>query len=273
MPRPTAAQAMATLAVAPLLLPLVVIVLGALQPVSGTAPTGWSLIPLPPSLDSLSAAFELEPLAGQALNSLVVVAVAVPLSVLCASWAGFATSQLSPRGRRIAVGTALALLIVPLPALWVPRFAIFSRLDLVDSYVPLIAPALMGTTPLAILLFHWSFRRIPRDLLDAARLEGMGPLRTWWTVGEPLVRPTAFAVAALAFVAHWGNFIDPLLYLVDPDKATLPLGLRTLAQLKPTDFGVLMAGALVATVPAVLAFALVQGPFLSSTRRGGWLAR
>src|ERR687894_1199257 len=100
MPRPTAAQVMATLAVAPFLLPLAVLVLGALQPAGGTAPTGWDLIPVPPTLDSVSAAFALEPLAGQAVNSLVVVAVAVPLSVLCASWAGFATSQLSPRGRR-----------------------------------------------------------------------------------------------------------------------------------------------------------------------------
>ena len=98
---------MATFAVAPFLLPVVVLVLGALQPVSSTAPTGWELIPLPPSLASLEAAFELEPLAGQALNSLLVVAVAVPLSVLCSSWAGFAITQLSPRRRRAAVGHRL----------------------------------------------------------------------------------------------------------------------------------------------------------------------
>ena len=273
MPRPTAAQVMATLAVATLMLPLVVLVLGALQPPGGTAPTGWELIPLPPSLESLSAAFELEPLAGQAVNSLVVVAIAVPLSVLCASWAGFATSQLPPRGRRFAVGLAFALLIVPLPALWVPRFAIFSRLGLLDTYVPLIAPALMGTTPLAILLFHWSFRRIPRDLLDAARLEGMGPLRIWWSVGEPLVRPTAFAVAALAFVAHWGNFVDPLLYLFSRETYTLPLGLRSLYFVGAGGTSLALAGALVATLPAVLAFALAQGRFLQATRGAGWLGR
>jgi len=84
-------------------------------------------------------------LLGQTLNSLLVVAAAVPLSVRCASWAGFAITQLPPRWRRRAVVLAFALLIVPLPGLWVPRFAIFSRLGLVDSFVPLIAPALMGT--------------------------------------------------------------------------------------------------------------------------------
>ena len=271
MPRPTAAQAMATLAVAPFLLPVVVLVLGALQPVSSTAPTGWELIPLPPSLASLEAAFELEPLAGQALNSLLVVAVAVPLSVLCSSWAGFAITQLSPRRRRAAVAIAFALLLVPLPALWVPRFAIFSQLGLVDTYVPLIAPALMGTTPLAVLLFYWSYRRIPRDLLDAARLEGMGPIRSWWSVAEPLVRPTAFAVAALTFVLHWGNFIDPLLYLFSRETYTLPLGLRSLFFVGAGGTSLALAGALVATIPAVVAFAAAQRRFLQATRGAGWL--
>jgi multiple sugar transport system permease protein len=273
MPRPTAAQAMATLAVAPFLLPLVVLVLGAFGPVSRTAPQGWELVPTPPTTASLEAAFELEPLFGQTLNSLLVVAVAVPLSVLCASWAGFAMTQLAPRWRRRAVALAFALLLVPLPALWVPRFAIFSRLGLVDSYVPLIAPALLGTTPLAVLLFFWSYRAIPRDLYDAARLEGLGPLRTWWSVAEPLVRPTAFAVAALVFVLHWGNFVDPLLYLYSRETYTLPLGLRSLFFIGAGGASLALAGALVATVPSVIAFAAAQRRFLQATRGAGWLGR
>jgi multiple sugar transport system permease protein len=264
---------MATLAVAPFVLPLVVLVLGALQPLRRTAPTGWELIPTPPSLASIEEAFRLEPLAGQTLNSLLVVAVAVPLSVLCASWAGFAMTQLPPRWRRRAVVLAFALLIVPLPGLWVPRFVIFSRLDLVDGYVPLIAPALMGTTPLAVLLFYWSFRRIPPELLEAARLEGLGPIRTWWAVGEPLVRPTAFAVAALTFVLHWGNFIDPLLYLYSRETYTLPLGLRSLFFIGAGGTSLALAGALVASVPAVVAFAAAQRQFLQATRGAGWLGR
>ncbi|MGH2970114.1 MAG: carbohydrate ABC transporter permease [Solirubrobacteraceae bacterium] len=264
---------MATLALVPFVFPLVVLVLGALQPVGRTAPTGWDLIPLPPTTASLEAAFELEPLAGQTLNSLLVVAVAVPLSVLCASWAGFAITQLAPRRRHRAVALAFALLIVPLPGLWVPRFAIFSRLGLVDTFVPLIAPALMGTTPLAVLLFYWSYRRIPRDLVDAARLEGLGPLAIWWSVAEPLVRPTAFAVAALTFVLHWGNFIDPLLYLYSRETYTLPLGLRSLFFVGAGGTSLALAGALVATIPAVVAFAAAQRRFLQATRGAGWLGR
>lgn len=89
----------------------------------------------------------------------------------------------------------------------------------------------------------------------------------------PLVRPTTFAVAALAFVFHWSNFIEPLLYLTDPDTFTLPLGLGSLGVLGPTDLSVLVAGALLVTIPALIAFALVQRRFLQNTRLAGWLGR
>jgi len=254
-------------------LPLALVAIGALRPPDLAASVGAGLLPAGPSLESFPRAFELQPLGRQLANSMIVAGIAVPLSVLTASAAGFGMLLAAPRTRRLLIAATLALLVVPPAALWVPRFVLFSEAGLTDTFVPLIAPAIMGTSPLFALLFYWSFRRIPRDLLDAARLEGLGPVALWWRVGVPLTRPTAFAVGALAFVAHWGNFIDPLLYLFDPDRATLPLGLRTLSQLKPTDFGVLMAGALVAAVPAVLAFALVQRPFLSSARSGGGLAR
>lgn len=265
-----AAETLAPLAFA---LPLAFLVVGALRGPGTIAPTGFELLPADPSLGAVGAAFDLVPLWRQLGNSLLVVAIAVPLTVACASAAGFGLLLLPPRPRRGLIAVSLILLVVPPAALWVPRFVLFAEAGLTDTYVPLIAPALMGTSPLFVLLFYWSFRRVPADLYDAARLEGLGSVGVWRRVGVPLTRPTAFAVAALAFVVHWGNFIDPLLYLFDSDRYTLPLGLRALAELKPTDFGVLMAGALVATVPAVVAFAVAQRSFLSTTRGAGWLGR
>ena len=230
---------------------------------------------LAPAPDSggFERAFELVDLGRQLLNSALVAAIAVPLTVLVASWAGFAATRLGRFGRRLLIGGSLIALLVPLSALWVPRFVLFSKLSLLDTYVPLVAPALMATSPLYVLLFYWSYSRLPRDLVDAARLEGLGPLAIWRQVAAPLVRPTTFAVGALAFVFHWSNFVDPLLYLDDPDLFTAPLGLRQLRDLGPTDFPVLLAGALVVTVPAVVAFAAVQRRFLSETRAAGWLGR
>jgi len=270
---PTAAQAAATLAAAVFALPIVVLVFGALQPVGGAVPTGADLLPLPPSLASLERAFSLEPLGGQLLNSLLVAAVAVPLSIVVASWAGFGILLLGEPWRGRAVGVLLVLLVVPVSALWVPRFVLASRLGVVDTPIPLIAPALLGTTTFATLLFHWTYRRIPRELLDAARLEGLGPFAVWWRVAEPLARPTAYAVGALVLALHWGNFVDPLLYLFSREQWTLPLGLRSLYAIGVGSVSVALAGALVATLPPALAFLTTQRRILQATEGAGWLGR
>jgi multiple sugar transport system permease protein len=255
------------------LAPLLFLVLGSLRPPGASAPDGLELLPADPTLASFERAFELVPLARQLLNSTLVVAIAVPLTVLTASWAGFAITRLAPRARKLMLAISLAVLVIPLSALWVPRFMIFRELGVIDTYVPLIAPALLGTTPFYVLLYYWSYRRVPADLIDAARLEGLTPFMIWRRVAAPLVRPTTFAVAALAFVFHWSNFVDPLLYLFSPENFTLPLGLSALKGLGPSDFSVLLAGALFATVPAVVVFALVQRQFLQGTRLAGWLGR
>jgi ABC-type glycerol-3-phosphate transport system permease component len=253
--------------------PLAYMLLGALRQPGLPLPQGFSPFPSDPSLASFGRAFDVVDLGREFLNSVFVAVIAVPLTVVTASWAGYAMTRLPARARRFAIGVSLVGLMIPLSALWVPRFVIFKELSLTDTYVPLIAPALMGTTPLYVLLFYWSYRRIPADLVDAARLEGLGPFAVWRRVAAPLVRPTTFAVGTLAFLFYWSNFVDPLLYLSSPEKFTLPLGLSTLKGLVPSDFPVLLAGTLVATIPAVIAFALVQGRFLRSTRAAGWLGR
>jgi multiple sugar transport system permease protein len=142
-----------------------------------------------------------------------------------------------------------------------------------DTFVPLIAPAVMGTSPFYVLLYYWSFKRIPGELFEAARLEGSGPLATWWRVAMPLVRPVTVAVAVLAFVFTWGNFLDPLIYLFDQEKFTVPLGLRALSTLDRTNFPLLLAGSVAATLPVIVAFLYVQRHFLQEFRGTGWLGR
>jgi multiple sugar transport system permease protein len=265
--------AAATVVAALLSVPLAIMVLGALHAPGSSPPVGLEIVPDSPSLAAFERAAGLVPLWRQLLNSLTVVAIAVPLTVACASMTGFAITRLRGRAHALAIGFTLVCLTIPLSALWVPRFALFRSLGVLDTYVPLIAPALVGTSPLLVLLCYWSARGIPRDLIDAARLAGLGPLRVWWSVAVPLTRPTLLAVAALAFVAHWSNFVEPLLYLFDTAKATLPIGLSSLRQLGPTDVPVLLAGALIATVPPVLAFALAQRAVLAPAREADWIGR
>jgi multiple sugar transport system permease protein len=252
-------------------LPLLFMVTGSLRRAGQPPPRTPELLPDPLVFGSYTRAFELVDLGRHALNSLLVAAIAVPLTILVASWAGFALSQLRGRVERVVVGLTFVALMIPTTALLVPRFVLFRTLSLTDTFAPLIAPALIGMSPFYVLFYWWSFRRMPRELFDAARVDGGTPLALWWRVGLPAVRATTAAVALLAFITSWANFLDPLVYLFDPKLYTLPLGLRSLATVDRTDFPLLLAGAVVATAPVLAAFAVAQRFFLHDDKGVGWL--
>lgn len=249
--------------------PLLLMLTGSLRPLGIPPPRGLELVPPSPSLDAFGQLFALLPVGRYLLNSLIVVALAVPLTVLIAALAGYGLRLLPSGARRVALLACIGLLTVPAALLWTSRFEVYGALRLTDSLLPLVAPALLGTSPFFVLLYAWAFSRLPRTQLEAARLEGAGALRTWWSVALPQVRPVTLAVAVLAFTAHWGNFVDALLYLRQQELFTLPAGLRTLQLLGPTDFPLLLAGAVVATVPAALAVLLGQRVFRDDALTGG----
>jgi multiple sugar transport system permease protein len=255
------------------LLPLWFMVSGSLREPGTPPPRTPELVPSPLSTTSYERAFDLVDLARYTVNSLVVATLTVPLAVLVASWAGFAFLLVGGRTRSVLIGLSFAALMIPLTALLVPRFVLFRWLELTDTWVPLVAPALLGLSPFYVLLYYWSFRRLPLELFDAARLEGMQPFSMWRRLAMPLVRPVTVAIGLLAFIATWGNFLDPLIYLFDPDLYTLPLGLRSLEALDRTNYPVLLAGAVVATAPVIVAFAVAQRYFLHEDRGAGWLGR
>lgn len=246
------------------LAPLAIVVTGSLRRVGLPPPSGLELLPAEPGLTAWSALGDVLPVGRLLRNSLLVVLVAVPVATLVASWAGFALAQLAPRPRRLLVGLVFGLLLVPLPMLWVPRFFLFLELGVLDTLVPLVAPALAATTPFTVLLAYRAFRRVPPEQWEAARLEGASALATWWRVGLPQVTATTTAVAAVAFVFHWGNYLDALLYAQSEATRTLPLGVGELATLDGAEQPVLFAGAALLAVPAVLALLAVQRPLLGA---------
>jgi multiple sugar transport system permease protein len=253
--------------------PLAFMLSGSLREPGRPPPRTPELIPDPVVFSNYERAVDLVDLGRATVNSLLVAAVAVPLSVLVASWAGFALVRLPRRAAHALVAVSLVALMVPLTALLVPRFAIFRAVGLTDTLVPLVAPALVAMSPFYVLVYAFAFRRLPADLWDACRLEGLTPLGTWRRVAMPLVRPVTAAVAALAFVLSWSNFLDPLVYVYDRDLFTVPLALKSLAQLDPTNYPLLLAGAVIATVPVVIVFLVAQRWFLHDYRGAGWLGR
>ena len=248
------------------LVPLLWVVSASLRAPGLPPPRTIEWFPDPVSFAAWERLFTLLPFGRYLGNSLLVVAVAVPLSLLSASMAGFAMAQLAAPLRRSLVVVSVVLLLVPVTALWLTRFLLFDAAGITGSPLALVAPAIMGGSPLFVLLYFWAFRRVPPELVEAARLEGAGAISTWWRVGVPLVGPTSVAVGVLAFLLFWSDFISPTLYLRTDEWATLTIGLRQLQQLDRSDWPMLRAGAVLLAVPAGRLFAVAQRRFLRDDR-------
>src|SRR5439155_19199842 len=218
------------------LVPLAPMLVGSLRLPGLPPPRGIEWLPQPLAWGNYPAVFQVVELGRYALNTLVVEALAVPSTLLVASWAGFALSQLPARFARNVIGGALLLLLLPETALWVSRFIEYKFAGLLDTPFALAAPGLLGTSPLYMLVFYWTFRRVPHEVWEAARLDGAGALRAWWALGVPAARAAFAAVGVLAFVYYWREFNEPLLYIQSIQKYTLSIGLAYLEQLDPTNW-------------------------------------
>ena len=265
--KPSARHALSIMLVIVFILPLIWMITASLRQPGLPPPRSIEWLPDPIVPGNYARIFEMLPLGRYTLNSLIVVALAVPITLVTASWAAFAIAQLNDRTRRRLVIASIGLLMIPFSALWLTRYLLFSWLGWINSYTALIAPAVMGTSPVFVLLFYWAFRRLPRELFESARLDGASAFGVWWRVALPLVVPTLAVVSVLAFLVYWSDFISPLLYLKSQSLYTLPVGLRQLQQLDRSNWPLLMAGAVVITAPAAIAFLIAQRYFLGDNHK------
>lgn len=240
------------------LLPLVWTVAASLRPAGLPPPRAVEWIPASPTLENYVRLFEILPFARYTFNSLLVALTGVLLTLVTASWAGFGMSLLGKRARFRLLLLSILLQMIPFTALWLSRFLLFAQLGLTNSRLSLIAPALMGTSPLFVLLFYWTFRRTDRSIFESAELDGANLFQTWWRIALPLARPALMAVSLLAFLFYWNDFLTPMIYLRSSTLHTLPVGLLHLQQMDRTNWPLLMAAAVVMTAPALAVFAALQ---------------
>ncbi len=244
------------------LLPLVWMLSASLRPAGLPPPRGVEWLHWPPTFDNYARIFEILPFARYTLNSLLVALTGVLLTLLTSSWAGFGMSLLGRKARLRLLILSILLQMIPFTALWLSRFLLFARIGITNSHFALVAPALMGSSPLFILLFYWTFRRTDRAVFESAELDGASLLQVWWRVALPLARPALMAVGMLAFLFYWNDFISPLLYLRSQSLYTLPVGLLQLQEMDKTNWPLLMAASVVMTVPAVAVFSFLQRSLL-----------
>ena len=174
------ARQVAALAIAvALVLPLVWMATLSVREIGRPLPRRLEGIPSPIRWGNYGEVFELIDFARFAANSGLVVLIATPLTLVTASMAGFALAQISQRWRLRLTGLSLAALMIPVTAVWLPRFLLFKEVGLIDTRLSLVIPAFAGTSPAFVLLFLWAFLRVPREVYEAARLDGAGAIRVW----------------------------------------------------------------------------------------------
>lgn len=249
------------------LLPLAAMFVGSLRPSNAPPPRGIEWLPRVITWDNYSQVFQLVEMGRYLLNSLTVELMAVPVTLLIASWAGFALALLPQRFAQKVIVSSLLVLLLPETALWVTRFILYKFINILDTPFALAAPSLLGTTPLYMLVFYWTFRRVASETWEAARLDGAGAFRMWWSIGIPAGRAAFAAVGVLSFVYYWREFREPLLYIQDIQKYTVSVGLSYLEQIDPTKLPILLAGSVIITIPLIVVFLVAQRYFIEPQER------
>ena len=244
------------------LLPLIWMFSASLRAPGQPLPRGIEWIPSAPTLANYGRVFEILPFGRYILNSFVVTLAGVLLTLITASWAGFGMSLLGKRARLRLLVLAALLQMIPVTAFWLTRFLLFAKLGITNTHFALIAPAMMGTSSLFILLFYWTFRRTGREVFESAEIDGANLFQTWWRIALPLARPALMAVGMLSFLFYWNDFINPLLYLRSQTLYTLPVGLLQLQEMDKTNWSLLMAASMIVTIPALIVFAVLQRSLL-----------
>jgi multiple sugar transport system permease protein len=189
-------------------------------------------------------------------NSLITASAVTAITVLLSSLAAFGFSRTRFRGKNVLFWLILAGIMVPGQILIIPLFTEMQALRLVDSYWGIILPQV--ASPVAVFIFKQFFDGIPRDLEEAATLDGASRLRVYWQIWMPLARSAIAAVAIFTFVGAWNNFLWPFIVTTDPNLMTLPVGLSQVQTSYGIRYAQIMASAVLAGLPLLVVFLFFQ---------------
>ncbi|GAA0933159.1 carbohydrate ABC transporter permease [Pseudonocardia zijingensis] len=211
--------------------------------------------------------FELLPFGQQLLNSLIVAAAVTLGQLAFCSLGAYAFARLEFRGRELIFALFLSVLMVPKQLLILPQYQIMSDLGLLNTLPALVLPGLFSA--FGTFLLRQFFATIPKDFEEAALLDGAGRLRIFFSIMLPLVKPALAALAVITVMHSWNDLLWPLVVNTAPSSMPISAGLTSLQGQEWTDYPVLMAGALMASIPMLLAYLALQRQFVQGIALSG----
>jgi len=201
------------------------------------------------------------------INSLTVTALAIAGTLFVSATSAYAFARINFPGRNFIFLVYLATLMVPQHITLVPRFVLFHWLGIYNTHWALVLPNVFNV--LGIFLLRQFFIGIPRELSEAAYMDGAGHLRIFWRIILPLSTPGFVSLLILSFVWNWNNYLDPLIFLNDKLLYTIPVGLQSLLDAEGTQYNLVMAGATCAVLPLMIVFLMFQKYFIQGIATSG----
>ncbi|MGN6273973.1 MAG: carbohydrate ABC transporter permease [Protaetiibacter sp.] len=215
-----------------------------------------SLVPENPSLEAYWRLFAERPFGRIILNSLGLALVTTLVQLLTSATAAYAFSRLPFRGRGVVFAIYLATMMIPLQVLIVPLFVELKALGLIDTYLGALLPTFASA--FGIFLLRQAVNQVPRELDEAATLDGAGHFRIFWQVILPNIRPALATLTVFAFMGSWNSFLWPLVVLRSPELQTLPVALAGLQGQYTTQWDIVMAGSVVSVLPMLALYVFAQ---------------
>lgn len=227
-------------------------------------PPAW--LPRPWTLEHYRTLFERLNLGRAFANSLSIALAVTLASLFFNSLAGYAFAKLRFPGREKLFAVLLAALVIPTQVAMLPLFLLLRAMGLINTYAGVILPGMASI--LGVFLIRQFALSIPDDILDAARIDGAGELKIYWSIVLPLCKPILVTLALFTFLATWNDFLWPLIVLSDQSRYTLPVALASLVGEHAPDTELMMAGSVLTTLPVLIVFLALQRYYVQGILMG-----
>jgi putative chitobiose transport system permease protein len=218
------------------------------------------IIPWPITLGNFVEVWRTLPLARFFLNSVILTLAGIVVNVTLSAMAAYPLARMQFRGRNLIFATLLATLILPGHVGLIVNFVTLTRLSLIDTYVGVLLPSAVSV--FGIFLLRQGYLSLPKELEDAARIDGASEFTIWWKIMTPLIAPYMATLAIFEFVALWNSFLWPLIVLKSPEKYPLAVGLLYLQGIFAHNTRLIAAGAIILVLPMVAVFLIFQKYFI-----------
>lgn len=225
------------------------------------------LFPEQPTLQNFVTVWQSNPFGRYLFNSVIVSVLTVALNLLFCSLAAYPLARLEFRGREAIFTAIVATIMIPFQIVMIPLYVLAVQLGLRNTYLGIIFPAIASA--FGIFLLRQAFQGVPKELEEAARIDGCTELGIWWYVMLPSIRPALLTLAIFVFIGAWSDFLWPLIVLDRPEFYTLPIGVATLAGTFSLDWRLIAAGSVISILPILLFFILMQRYIVPSEAGSG----